>query len=82
MSMGRPLRMVRRIFHAFHRSRFDPLIGVCQLLHAFVIRFRDLRQLLRISRLARAIGSNLAGIFAQFVQLCLIISFERWISFE
>ncbi len=68
--------MVRGIFHAFNSSGFDRLIGVRQPLNAFLIRFRDVRQPLRIAGLAGAIGSDLARVFAVFVQLDLIIPFE------
>ena len=65
--------MLSRILDAVDEVRFQRLIAIGQLLHAFIGGILDCREVLRISRLSGAGGANLSGILSQFVRLCLFI---------
>lgn len=68
VSVGRALRMVGGIFHAFDCGGFNRLICVGQFFYRLLIRVADFRESERTPTLTSAIYSDLCGIVAQIIE--------------
>src|SRR5581483_5961684 len=73
MGMHRTLRMVGGVLRSLDRGRFQGLVGIGQLLHAFFRSLGVMRELLWIARLAGAFSSHLSRVASQVIGSRFII---------
>ena len=78
----RLFRVIGRVLDPSESITFERLPGTSQFLDAFVAGFLNIRQLFRAAGLSGAVGSNLCGIVAQFVEPGLVVAFEFGIPFR
>jgi hypothetical protein len=65
-------RVIGSIFQALYPRGFQRLIGIVQLLYAFISGIFNGRKPLRISGLTGAIRSNLARIIPKLIRSCFV----------
>jgi hypothetical protein len=75
MSVDGALWVVRRVLYAFDFGCFPSLLGLSQLLNAFLRRVFDIRKALHISGLSGAVGAHLAWVIPKFVKPGFVISY-------
>jgi hypothetical protein len=74
VSVNGALGMIGCILNAFDDTGFERLIAVGEFLHAHIRRVGDGREALTVSGLSGTIGTDLPGVTAQIIRLCLFVA--------